>query len=608
VNLWIQYPLSCLLGYLIGSIPFGYLVYYWVRGVDIRTVGSGNIGATNVGRNLGFRYFLLVLALDVLKGYVPTLGVPLGLKSMGISPPADLPVFVALASILGHNFPVYLRFKGGKGVATSLGGLLALDPVACGAAAVGFFLVFFPTRYVSLSSIAGALAFAAGHFARAAQPWSMENLAMSILSVTIPALLLVRHHKNLRRILAGTEPKVSLRGSHRAETHSAKPSGRIQPILLIGLTAAATFLLCGGLQVLRNLSAPIEVVAGPWTLRETHRELTGQQRSTRVVFADHGRLLAVMCPRYNKVLLYDVTSQAHLDPAAEIALDGRPVAIAMAGDRLVVLERPSGDDKHLAPGWWETFGLDGKSSSPRVPAGYYPDDLAVTPDGRFLIVLNSGQAEGDKKKPLPGIDVFQVTADGESVSPRPIGHMSLKPEDDADRLFVSASGSRVLVTLPRAKQAVAIDLTDPEDPRPAGRTELARAGAPYVSFSPDGDWIIMPTAQESEAVAIQRSASSVDDSSGPPAVGYLVYTRPDDSALELAQATPVQTLGQFPLKGPLNLGGTRPTGLCFSAERGLLAVATKPGTVYLISVRSRLESENGPPKDRIATSAGPARR
>jgi glycerol-3-phosphate acyltransferase PlsY len=102
--------------------------------------------------------------------------------------------------------------------------------------------------------------------------------------------------------------------------------------------------------------------------------------------------------------------------------------------------------------------------------------------------------------------------------------------------------------------------------------------------------------------------TSVADSSGSPAVAYLVYTRPDDSALELAQASPVQTLGQFPLKGPLNLGGTRPTGLSFSAERGLLAVATKPGTVYLISVRSRLESENGPAKDRIATSAGTTKR
>ena len=124
--------------------------------------------------------------------------------------------------------------------------------------------------------------------------------------------------------------------------------------------------------MIRNVSAPIEVTAGPWTLRETHRELTGQQRSTRVVFADHGRQLAVMCPRYNKVLLYDVTSQAHLDPAAEIALDGRPVAIAMAGDRLVVLERPPGDDKHLGPGWWETFGLDGKVFRPSRPGRLLP--------------------------------------------------------------------------------------------------------------------------------------------------------------------------------------------------------------------------------------------
>ena len=457
-NLWAQYVLGCLLGYLIGSIPFGYLFYYWVRGVDIRTVGSGNIGATNVGRNLGFRYFLLIFALDVLKGFVPTFGVPLGLKSMGSVPPADLPVFVALASILGHNFPVYLRFKGGKGVATSLGALLALDPVACGAAALGFFIVFFPTRYVSLSSIAGGFAFAVGYFARATQPWSKENLAMSVLALAIPVLLLVRHHNNLRRILAGTEPKVPLRGSRRQDDHdqNGKPGGRVHPILLVGLTAAAAFLLCYGLQVFSNVSAPVEVIAGPWTLRETHREVTGQQRSTRVVFADHGRLLAVMCPRYNKVLLYDVTSRAHLDQAAEIALDGRPVAIAMAGDRLVVLERPSGDDKHLGPGWWESFGLDGKSSGPRVPAGYYPDDLAVTPDGRFLIVLNSGQAEGDKKKPLPGIDVFRAAPETEGDSPRPIGHLSLAPEDDADRLFLSASGSRVLITLPKAKQTVAV--------------------------------------------------------------------------------------------------------------------------------------------------------
>ena len=398
-----------------------------------------------------------------------------------------------------------------------------------------------------------------------------------------------------------------LRWPGRSQSQPGKPSGRIHPVLLIGLTAAAAFLLCYGQQVYRNASAPIELVAGPWMLRETHRELTGQQRATRVLFADHGRLLAVMCPRYNKVLLYDVTSQGHLDPAAEIALDGRPVAIAMAGDRLAVLQCPTGDDKHLGPGWWETFSLEGKSTSPRIPAGYYPDDLAVTPDGQFLIVLNSGQAEGDKKKPLPGIDVFQVASDTEADPQRPIGHLSLEPEDDADRLFVSASGSRALVTLPKTKQAVAIDLTDPDKPRAAGRTELAQANAPYVSISPDGDWIIMPTLEPSEAVAIGCSAP-VDDSTAPPAAGYLVYTRPDDSALELAQASPVQTLGQFPLKGSMNLGGTRPTGISFSPEKGLIAVTTKPGTVYLISLRSRLGSDTEPPSARIATGGETTRR
>lgn len=315
-----------------------------------------------------------------------------------------------------------------------------------------------------------------------------------------------------------------------------------------------------------------------------------------------------MCPRYNKILLYDVTSQGRLDQATEIALDGRPVAIARAGERLVVLERPTGDDKHLAPGWWESFGLDGRSSSSRIPAGYYPDDLAVTSDGRFLIVLNSGQAEGDSKKPLPGIDVFQVASAIEENSQRPIGHLSLEPDDDADRLYLSAAGSRGLVTLPKAKQAMAIDLTDPEEPRPAGRTDLSQGNAPYVSFSPDGDWIIMPTLQASEAVAIQHPAISDDDSAGPPPAGYILYTRPDDSALELAQATPVQTLGRFPLTGPLHIGSTRPTGLCFSSENGLIAVATKPGTVYVISLRSRLGPSPEPQEARIATGGEKTRR
>ena len=157
LDAWIMALPATLVSYLAGAIPFGLLIARQLKGIDIRSVGSGNIGATNVGRLLGFRFFLLVFALDLLKGLIPTLGLPLALRSLGVPVSADLPVLIGLAAILGHNFPVYLGFKGGKGVATSLGVLLALDPVACGVAAVGFFAVFLLCRYVSLSSIAGSL-------------------------------------------------------------------------------------------------------------------------------------------------------------------------------------------------------------------------------------------------------------------------------------------------------------------------------------------------------------------------------------------------------------------------------------------------------------------
>ena len=113
--------LAVLAAYLIGSIPFGYLTARLVKGIDIRTVGSGNLGATNVGRVLGPRYFWLVLALDALKGFGPTWAFPELLRQRADSVPPDLPVLIALATILGHTFPVYLKFRGGKGVATSLG-------------------------------------------------------------------------------------------------------------------------------------------------------------------------------------------------------------------------------------------------------------------------------------------------------------------------------------------------------------------------------------------------------------------------------------------------------------------------------------------------------
>jgi glycerol-3-phosphate acyltransferase PlsY len=578
--------LACLLGYMIGAIPFGFLVFYAARGIDIRTVGSGNIGATNVGRNLGFRYFLLVFALDVLKGFVPTAGLPLGLKRIGMSTTFDLPVFIGIATVLGHNFPIYLGFKGGKGVATSLGAILALEPSACAAAIVGFFVPFLVWRYVSLSSICGALAFVAAHFSLVSEPWNREHRAMSVLSIAIAVLVVARHHKNIRRLLAGTEPKVSLRGSRAANPTTSQPEGYVHRSLLFGLAVLVIAIVGPTLWLVRHARTPIAATAGPWSLRETHRELTGQQRCSRVVFADHGKTLAVLCPRYNRILVYRVTPQAALEPISEIAVQGRPVAIAAAGERIVVLQRPANDDKHLQPGWWESFGLDGHKVGLRVTAGYYPDDLAVTPDGRLLLVMSSGQGEGDKNKPLPGIEVFS-TALEQNAAP-PIGRLSLQPSDDPDRLWLSASGRCGLITLPKTNQTVAIDLSRPEAPTVAGRSELAHADGPYVSSSADDDWIVMPAAGEHEAVAIEGLNSPAAQGRGIGSADYLIYTRPEQSILELVQVTPRCTIGQFPLRGPLNLAGTSPSGLAFSPERGLLAVTTKPGAVHLIAIQSRV--------------------
>src|SRR4051812_40467004 len=173
--------LAVVVAYLLGAIPFGYLVAYRVKGIDIRTVGSGNVGATNVGRVLGFRFFLLVFVLDVLKGLLPTLGFPRAVTALAGREVPALAVLVALATILGHNFPVYLKFRGGKGVATSLGALAALDPVASVSAAVGFTTFLLVTRYVSLSSVLGAIVFVLVHFVRVERPWDRDQLAMSFL-------------------------------------------------------------------------------------------------------------------------------------------------------------------------------------------------------------------------------------------------------------------------------------------------------------------------------------------------------------------------------------------------------------------------------------------
>jgi len=185
--------------YLLGGIPFGYLAGRLVAGVDLRRVGSGNLGATNAIRQLGWGWGSVVFGLDLLKGWV---AVALA-QRFGGGAGAWLPVAAGLAAILGHSFTPYLRFKGGKGVATSAGVFLRLAPVATGIALAVFLVVMLSSRIVSLSSLT----------ATAALPllllWRQpdEPLLLGFASL-IAVLIWIRHRGNLRRLLRGEEPRL----------------------------------------------------------------------------------------------------------------------------------------------------------------------------------------------------------------------------------------------------------------------------------------------------------------------------------------------------------------------------------------------------------------
>jgi acyl phosphate:glycerol-3-phosphate acyltransferase len=188
--------LLVLVAYLLGSVPSGYLLGSWA-GVDVRQAGSGNVGATNVARVVGKRHGIFTLIADVAKGFVP---VCLALI-LNFSPPVA--ACVGIAAFLGHLYSVFLRFNGGKGVATALGVFLALAPWATLVLIMIFSTVFLATRVVSLSSMVAA----------AAAPlvlWISSQPPIWIwMSFFIAAMIVLRHRANIQRLLSGTEPKLS---------------------------------------------------------------------------------------------------------------------------------------------------------------------------------------------------------------------------------------------------------------------------------------------------------------------------------------------------------------------------------------------------------------
>lgn len=192
--------------YLMGSLPTGYLVAR-AKGIDIRRVGSGNIGATNVFRILGKPAGIFVLLVDALKGALAVLVLPgLALSFAGGADPAWLALVAALGAVLGHNYTCWLGFKGGKGIATSAGVLAALVPWAFLITLATFLVTLAVSRFVSLSSI---LAAAVLPFAVAFTPPGSKPLIL--LTALLSTLAIVRHKANIQRLLAGTENRLGAR-------------------------------------------------------------------------------------------------------------------------------------------------------------------------------------------------------------------------------------------------------------------------------------------------------------------------------------------------------------------------------------------------------------
>jgi glycerol-3-phosphate acyltransferase PlsY len=191
-----QLGLFALFSYLLGAVPFGLLIGF-SRGIDIRKVGSGNIGATNVMRSVGKPWGIATFIADAIKGFVPAFLFPRWVQA----DPGLAGVIFGFAAILGHNFPIYLKFKGGKGVATSAGAVLGIAPLAVLIGLVTWAAFFFSTRYVSLASIVTAIVIPAVSWVLYRGGGILLPSALTVLGL----LIVIRHRSNIQRLLNGTE-------------------------------------------------------------------------------------------------------------------------------------------------------------------------------------------------------------------------------------------------------------------------------------------------------------------------------------------------------------------------------------------------------------------
>lgn len=189
-----QFLLFIIVAYLIGSIPFGKLIGKR-HGIDIQKTGSGNIGFTNVARTVGLKPAILVLILDILKGFIPT---KIALAFL----PQEQALIIAVITILGHIFPIWLKFKGGKGVATGLGVILVVNPLIGVMGLAVFLVVFLTTKIVSISSIIGTASLSLISY--------FVFPKLTIFYVILLAITIWTHRENIKRLIKGTEKRIML--------------------------------------------------------------------------------------------------------------------------------------------------------------------------------------------------------------------------------------------------------------------------------------------------------------------------------------------------------------------------------------------------------------
>jgi glycerol-3-phosphate acyltransferase PlsY len=204
----IPWLLSISIAYLLGSIPFGYILVKAFRHEDIRSTGSGNIGATNVLRSGSKLLGVSTLVLDALKGFVAVVIAQHIAAPYGFPEAYDIAVTAGVAAVVGHCFPVWLGFRGGKGVATALGVFFALVPLTVVLYLLAIFVVIVLfTRYISLGSILAAAAFPLFAIPHAAQKTPIVVAGY----ILIPLIVILKHHQNIRRLLSGTENRFGSR-------------------------------------------------------------------------------------------------------------------------------------------------------------------------------------------------------------------------------------------------------------------------------------------------------------------------------------------------------------------------------------------------------------